>query len=34
MIIRIAGCSGFVLVDRSSVKVRLAVVAYTYAFVR
>ena len=33
MIIRIAGCQVFVLVDRSSVKVWLAVVADTYAFV-
>ncbi len=34
MIIRIAGCSGFVLVAHPAVRVRLAVVAYTYAFVR
>lgn len=32
--ITISGCLVFVLVDRASVKVRLAVVAYTYAFVR
>lgn len=32
--IMISGCRVFVLVDRASVKVRLAVVAYTYAFVR
>lgn len=32
--ITISGCRIFVLVDRASVKVRLAVVADTYAFVR
>lgn len=30
----IAGCSGFVLVAHPAVRVRLAVVAYTYACVR
>lgn len=34
MIIRIAGCSGFVLVAHPAVRVRLAVLADTYAFVR
>lgn len=33
MIIRIAGCSGFVLVAHPAVRVWLAVVADTYAFV-
>ena len=32
--ITISGCRVFVHVDRASVKVRLAVVADTYAFVR